>query len=784
MNEDQIPEKIREHLKTVSDHFQEEDKAVRERQIRTWRKLKMYWNGFTRIWYSEVAHDWRVWGAEEGQDDGNNAYYDKPVNVFKAYLESIIAALSINIPGVRCAPDDADNPLDISTAKSGNKIAELISKHNNVSFLWLHALYIFCTEGMVACYSYPKEDKEYGEYEENEYKDETEEKYICPFCGNPLEDDLFTQNEIDEFNPGDEDVVLHDLLINENQIVCPECANALDPELQKTQLVVTKLVGVTKKPKSRQCMEVYGGLYVKIPNYAMKQSECPYLIFSYETHYANALEMYPALRDKIQKSGSTYSNSGIGDPYERWGRLSTQYYGEYPINNVTVRNVWLRPAAYNVLANDDEVNGLKKQFPDGCKAVYVNDCLAVAENECLDDCWTLTHNPMSDYIHHDPLGLLLVSVQDITNDLISLTVQTIEQGIPQTFADPAVLNFDEYRQSEATVGGVYPTKAQSATKNISESFFTIKTATLSEEVLPFGQNIQQLGQLASGALPSLFGGQAEAGSKTASEYSMSRAQALQRLQTPWKMLSVWWKEIFGKVIPSYIKEMSTDERLVEKDKQGNYVNVFIRKAEVQGKIGDIELEASEQLPTTCAQQKDIIMKLLELGNPELLAALFAPENLPFVSEAIGINQFKLPGEDDRQKQYEEIQQLLQSEPIVMPPTIDPAMAQDPEMMQNPEMMQQMQPQELPSVEVDPDLDNHEIESQICRNFLVSEPGRLAKTQNPPGYLNVLLHFKAHMMVLQQRQMEQMQQEAAMQRMNNPPAEGKEEESAKTGVNNG
>ena len=39
------------------------------------------------------------------------------------------------------------------------------------------------------------------------------------------------------------------------------------------------------------------------------------------------------------------------------------------------------------------------------------------ENESLDDHWTLTYNPLSDYIHYDPIGLLLSSVQDITNDL-------------------------------------------------------------------------------------------------------------------------------------------------------------------------------------------------------------------------------------------------------------------------------------------------------------------------------------------------------------------------------
>ena len=55
--------------------------------------------------------------------------------------------------------------------------------------------------------------------------------------------------------------------------------------------------------------------------------------------------------------------------------------------------------------------------------------------------------------------------------------------------------------------------------------------------------------------------------------------------------AIWWKNIFGKVIPMYIKEMKDDEKQVKKDEFGNFVNVFIRMAELQGKIGYVELRS-------------------------------------------------------------------------------------------------------------------------------------------------------------------------------------------------
>lgn len=750
----EVSEETQRLLKQVSDIFDIEDRAIRERQIRTWRRLKLYWNGFQNIWYSETAHDWRIWDAANRADDNDQSYYDKPVNIFRAYLESIIAALSVTVPSIKCFPDDAENILDLTTAKAGDKIAELVYKHNDVTLMWLHALYIYCTEGLIACYSYPKADKEYGTYEEKEYEEETITTYSCPTCGSPVDANLFTEREQNEFMPDDEDAIIHDLMINEGQILCPNCAAIIDPEIEPEHQIVSRLVGITNKPKTRQCIEVYGGLYVKVPNYAIKQADIPYLRFSYETHFSNAIDRYPNLRDKLTGQSKVAPTAmGLYDPYEAWGRLSPQYQGEYPINTVTVNNYWFRPCAFNVL-NEDDAAKLKKEFPDGCKFVKINEMFADAENEALDDCWTLTHNPLSDYLHHDPLGLLLTSVQDITNDLVSLVLQTIEHGIPQTFADPDTLNFNQYNQTEALPGAIYPAKPRSG-KSVGDSFHEVKTATLSGEILPFGQNIQGMGQLVSGALPSLFGGTSGQGSQTASEYAMSRAQALQRLQTPWKMLTLWWKTIFGKVIPSFIKDTMDDERIVEKDEQGNFVNVWIRKSELQGKIGSIELEASEQLPITWSQKRDTIMQLMELNNPEILRALSSPENISLLKQVIGLSDFVVPGEIDREKQYEEIQQLINSEPITIPPQIDPTTApMNPEILQDPNAAQMMQPQEFPSVEIDPDLDNHQIEAEVCRHWLVSDAGRLAKTENPAGYKNVLLHMRAHMMIIQQALMQQ------------------------------
>jgi hypothetical protein len=712
-----LTEEEKSWLKEVVDYFEREDLDVRNRQIRMYRKLKLLWDGFQKVWYSEVAHDWRIWDEQQDNDVNAQDYYDKPINVFRAYLESIIAALSVVIPPIKCYPDDADDALDLLTAKAGDKISELIDKHNNVSLLWLHALYIYCTEGMIACYNYTREDEKYGTYKKEKYEDVDEEveSSVCPSCGNKM-------NMSDEYDPSSED----------GTSICPSCLETVEPQIKKETFKVNRLVGEINHPKSRQCMEIYGGLYVKIANYAKCQADTPYLGFSYETNFGFAREWYPDIRDEILPGSNNTS-----EPYARWGRNNPQYYGAVPIDTVTVRNYWLRHSAFQIL-DKERCDKLKKKFPNGAKVVFIDQTFAEACDESLDDHWTLTHNPLSDYLTFDPIGLLLTSIQEITNDLVSLTLQTIEHGIPQTFADPSVLNFDAYRQMESTPGALYPTNRLPGGKDVKSGFYEVKTATLSQEVLPFANQIQEYGQLVSGALPSLFGGQTTGGSGTASEYSMSRSQALQRLQTTWKMFTTWWKEIHGKVIPAYIKTVKEqgDERIVEKDSFGNFVNILIRKSELEGKIGNIEIEANENLPMTWAQRRDTMMKLMEANNPQILAMLAQPENLELIYETIGIPDFYVPGEDDRTKQWDEIKQLLASEPIPVPPSPE-------EMMQAEITGEPPQEHEEPSVEIDPIMDNHQIEFDICRKFAVSEAGQVAKIDNPNGYKNFLLHALQH-----------------------------------------
>lgn len=730
-------DKILTLLKTIYDDCVQEDKAVRERQIRRWRRLKLLWEGYSRVWYSEVAHDYKIWDEQQdSESNSDQAYYDRPINVFRAYLESIIAALSVTVPAIKAYPEDATNSTDLETAKAGDKIAELMYRHNNVAILWLHALFICATEGMTAMYHYPHDSKDYGTYKEDQYEDVAEEiNYVrCPLCGH--------QEEVptEEFNAIDKTA----------QDTCPNCNNLHYPVFGQDSKVTSELKRTVIKPKTRVCMKPYGGLYVKIGNYAKCQKDLPYLILSDEFDKSLLIEKY---WEDLKTDDDLYDilmdgdNQGAYDSYGMWGRLSPQYQSEIPRNILTENIAWIRPAKYNMLPKEDAAL-LKKKYPNGVRVVVISDKIICVKAECLDDYWTLTENPLADYLHFEPLGDSLTSVQDITNDLVSLTLQTIEHGIGQTFISPDIISTKAYAQTEATPGAIYPTKPLGS-KKIADGIYEMKTATLSGEVLPFSTQIQTYGQLVSGATPSIFGGQLE-GSGTASEYSMSRNQALQRLQNTWKIYTTWWKRVYEKTIPMFMDNMKDDEKDVKKNKDGSFINVTIQRSELTGKIGKVELEASENLPMTWGQRKDMLEKLMINAKPDspIMQWINAPENLPVLHEYLGLVDFTVPGEDDVIQQYEEIKELLESEPIEQPGQIDPTTG-----MPGP-------PQNVPSVEIDPIYNNHGIHFEVIRKWVTSEEGRTAKVTNPPGYENVLLHGMQHLQQIQQAQMQQMQAQTA------------------------
>lgn len=686
-NHHNLDDRLVAALKYLVDKYEREDSNVRKQQVRQWKKNEEFWHGIQYIFWSETRQDWvaptelNFFEQEEGREGVDGPFYDNVINIFRAHGEAVIAALGAQVPTVRFPPDDAEDDDDLLTSRTFNKISDLIDRHNQVKSLQLMSLFQMWNQGNVYWYHAPKADKAFGILHTEQFKNCN----CCAKCGtqDPIKDDL------------------------KIPVLCPQCMGPMTVE--------PVLDGFDEAPKSRIIVKSFGGLYVKIPSRAMTQEDCSYLILSQDQPKPFLQEVYDHIADKID------FDHVDGDSYERSARMPSAYAdfttGNNNSDSATHRQVWMRSWALNGLPSSmsDEKAKLKKMFPNGIYVAYVGTTYAESRDEDLDKYWTVVKCGLSTHIHSDPIGQPLVSPQELRNTILNLTVETIEQGIPAGFADPDVLNFDAYSRHEARPGMIYPAKPK-ANQNLAESFHESDRATLSQEVGVFSERLDKDAQFVVGSFPSLYGGPGEGKSRTLGEYQQSRQQALQRLSIVWSLFCISWAKLKEKCVHLYVENMIEDERFVTPDphKKENYVNVWIKRSEMAGKVGQVEPETGDTFPVSQSAKQALFFKLLEMNNEFINVALFDPENRRDIADLTGFTELEIPGENQRLKQVGEINDIIKGLQI----TIDPL------------------------------VDEHPIHISTCKNFLVGQIGLDLKKTSPDIYKAIVQHLQAHNMVQQ------------------------------------
>lgn len=670
---------LSQSLLKIGEQFDKEDEFFRDRQLRKLKKNLLYWEGAQRLFWAEWENTWvnaaGLITPTERNQYGFDGPVDRVINIYRPHGESIIAAMSVGTPVVQFFPDDADSTDDITTAKAYSKIATLLQKHNRASLLYIKALFILYNQGLVAGYNYTHRDPKYGQYEKT---------------------------------------------LTAPQPVPEQVESPVDGEVKEVETVIPAVVGKKSYSKVRECLEVYGPLHVAVPSWCRKQDDVPVLRLQFEQHVSTIRAAYKEHFDRINPNDGAQNSI-----YEKSSRLDKDTDVDESLCTLTVR--WIRPSAYATLGELELFEQLLEAYPKGAKVVSLGNTILEIVNEDLDDHWTLTFPVFSETIHQEPQGSSVIDIQEIRNDVVNNVDETIRQAIGETFADPTVLSFPNYEKTPKRPGQIFQAQNK-AGKSLAEAFHTIKSSSLSQETDVFIRRLDSDAQFSSGAFPSIFGGQSTSGSKTAAEYEQSRAQALQRLSTYWKMMSDFWSQFIGRASTQHARnlvELNYDERDVQK--QGaTFVNVFITLAELRGKVGHIEPEASDNFPISSAQKRALILQLLQMKNAVVERLMYHPQNSQLILDAIGMPEIHLPGADDRNKQLAEIGNLLKET--------------------SPDGMISSQP-------IDPDVDDHAVHAQVLRAWAVSELGQFAKEQMPDGYLNVILHLKEHGMALQQKTME-------------------------------
>lgn len=693
------PEDTAKALESLLRSAKDEDRAVRDWNLNLFRRLDYYWNNILDIFQDSTTGTWRV-------PDWNTLQDELPprlINIYRPYGEAIVAVLSTEVPPVYYHPDDADNPDDIETSRAYRAITELLQLHNDAAMQVVKLIVILFNYGTVYGYNYYHADPKFGVIKKPQVdiKDVMTFETYCPQCGNPLDAGMETP---------------------QMSYFCESCGYEGPAESIESFESLPQIVGWDESPKGTICQKLLSGLNIKTPMYTSTPEENGYLIYSFIQATAMLKAVFNDEENKI--------HDGVNTDWEGWAKIPVNYLNQFPDNAANVDCFWCRPWHFHSIKDANVVSGLITAYPDGCYAIFVNDRFMAAYNENMDDHWTISPNPMGMSLIARPLGENLATIQDIRAQLVEIELQTAEFGIPEMFADPNVLDFKKYGESRSKPGMVTPIKPR-AGKAIADSFHTSKPAILSQEIDPLRQHIDQDAQFVSGAFPSMYGANMPGGSKTASEYAQSKASALQRLGSINKIKNSFWAQFQARSAVEYanvLKEMGIDERFTKRDGE-NFVNNWIRVASLQGKVGRVESEVTDGLPSSWAQKKDAWFQLLGLNNELINSVLFHPRNTGIAKEATGLKDFYVPGEDSRVRQLQEFQLLAQGIPVP----------------------------------INPELDNNEVHIETLKSIL---EGPLRDGLTEQGFMASMQHLMEHQQyvaMMQEQQMKaEMDQKAAQQ----------------------
>jgi hypothetical protein len=165
---------------------------------------------------------------------------------------------------------------------------------------------------------------------------------------------------------------------------------------------------------------------------------------------------------------------------------------------------------------------------------------------------------------------------------------------------------------------------------------------------------------------------------------------------------------------------------------------WIRLADMKGNLFSYP-ETDEQYPTLWSQQRGVLLQLLANPDPQIQSVLAHPENMALIKRLIGLEEFVIPDEESRTKQYREIAQLVGEAPVVKRHE-----ATGVELI-------------LPTIVPDEFADNHGVELEICMRWFSSDAGQVAKIDAPAGYANVRAHALFHQEYLRKQQAQAAQQ---------------------------
>jgi hypothetical protein len=768
-NNERLPERLQEALRRLVQQYSIESESTRRQEVRRIKQAHQFWRGLHYLWWNERDQNWHLPFEQKLMD--NSSLEDLPryefvTNIYQAFGLSLVSVLSQDVPRVRFFPSSAQAEEDVAAAKAATEVAGLVERNNRIGNLIVEEAFNLWTDGKVGAYvRFVVDGQRFGFHPETEIgMREVKiggDVYVCPECSSETpanSTDTAASANGNENRPGsfDQDATNAGApgfgFSSTSSTSCSNCGALLTEEDFVAAEMVTVPAAQTRLrvPNGQEVITIVGGLELKTPPWAGEMHEYPYVQWNMEVHQARLKAAYPHAADKIGSPVATGSQE-----YERLARLSQSQGGplteggDFNINLITFQRTWLRPWSFFGLEDKALRDELLQLFPDGAYVAFAGDAYCESRNENMDDHWRVMHALPGDGSSGRPaLGDALISVQERFNTLSNLQMETYEYGIPPIYADSEVLDFDSLQNQTAEPGVHYPARAKPG-QSLAAGFYQPEPAEVPPDLAEHAADLMgPVAQFLTGAFPALFRG-AMSNNDTASGYAMARDQAMGRIGLVWRRMKFFHADIMLLAVDCFRRNRPHDVEVTLLGAGAAFESKWIRLADLKGNLFSYP-ETDEQYPTLWSQQRSVLLQLLSTPDPQIQSVLAHPENMALMKRLIGLEEFVIPDEESRTKQYREIAQLVAEAPVVHR-DVDSTGAPVAETM-------------LPSIVPDEFADNHVVELEICKRWFSADAGQVAKIEAPLGYANVRAHAMMHQAYIlkQQGALQKLQQQSPIQ----------------------
>ncbi len=484
-------------------------------------------------------------------------------------------------------------------------------------------------------------------------------------------------------------------------------------------------------------------------------------------------EMKAQWEDFADDIENEIGSGGADTNYERLARLNIiannrgSGYADSLKGVATEHTVWLRPSRYPKKENHKEVAEFLEKFEDGVRLTVCGGALVECIGEKIEDALVVEWPSPGQGMNRSSMLRSLVPIQEDFNDFSNHLREQAEYVDPMTYIAQDAYDDEAMAESRNVPAGMTVLKLPSG-KSISDVIATPPVSVMSAELSTALQNLQALAEFTTGDLPSLSG-EGDPHSETASGQKMLSDQAKGQLSNAWGAMQRLMAGTYSLAVPLAAK-LDQDKPTVA-IKGGNGQDSFSPSAILNGHFGCYP-DTDSSFPESQADKRASLQMVLSQLGPADPKLILHPDNQKLIKQYSGLSDLVIPAANSRDKQLEEIEQMLKEPPV--PDVNSPQYAQyqealqqwrmqeatartahfaahvasggDANAYQSPQqpLVQQPQPPLTSSVQIDVVYDQHADEYAKLVEWVNTESCREEiRKGNQQGVQNVKLHGNLH-----------------------------------------